>query len=70
MKRTLQKNHGSLYSMIPKPLIEYFGLEVGDQIDFRLEKNYIKVMPVHTNRQAENVPAAPPEFLKLRGAND
>lgn len=68
MKRTLQKNHNSLYSMIPKPLIEYFGLEVGDQIDFRIEKDHIKAIPVHANRQVENVQAAPP--VKVGGCNE
>lgn len=48
----------SLGAVIPKGITEHFGLEVGDKIDFRIDGDNIKAMPVHANRQVENVQAA------------
>ena len=46
MKRNLIKMCTSLGSVIPKGIIEHFDLEVGDQIDFRIENDNIKAIPV------------------------
>lgn len=58
MKRTLVKVHESVNSIIPKGVLEHFGLEVGDKLDFRIDGDHIKAIPVHANRQVENVQAA------------
>jgi antitoxin component of MazEF toxin-antitoxin module len=47
MNRTIIKMGRSLGAVIPKGVLEHFNLEVGDQIDFRIEKDHIKAMPVH-----------------------
>ncbi len=47
MRRILQKNKESLFSVIPSEIVEDFGLKQGDKLDFRTEKDYIKVIPVH-----------------------
>lgn len=61
MKRKLQNNRDSLYAIIPKGITEHFGLEAGDKIDFRIEKDHIKAIPVHpsckTDAQAAQHPA-------------
>lgn len=47
MKRKLQPNKKSLTANIPAGIVEYFGLEVGDELDFRIEGDHIKAIPVH-----------------------
>jgi antitoxin component of MazEF toxin-antitoxin module len=47
MNRSLIKMGASLGAVVPKGIIEHFGLEVGNELDFRIEKDYIKAIPVH-----------------------
>ncbi|MDO9098177.1 MAG: hypothetical protein Q7U60_08650 [Candidatus Methanoperedens sp.] len=41
-ERKIQKNRNSLFAFIPCGIVEHFGLEVGDKLDFRIENDYIK----------------------------
>lgn len=47
MRRILQKNKESLFSVIPSEIVEDMGLKVGDKLDFRIDGDHIKAMPVH-----------------------
>jgi len=47
MNRNLIKMGKSLGAVIPKGVIEHFGLEIGDKIDFRIVGDHIKAIPVH-----------------------
>lgn len=47
MRRKLQKNKESLFSVIPKEIVEDMELKPGDKLDFRIEGDHIKAIPVH-----------------------
>jgi bifunctional DNA-binding transcriptional regulator/antitoxin component of YhaV-PrlF toxin-antitoxin module len=53
MRRKLQKNKESLFSVIPSEIVEDFGLKQGDKLDFRTEKGYIKVIPVRPSAKID-----------------
>ncbi|MCZ7401224.1 MAG: AbrB/MazE/SpoVT family DNA-binding domain-containing protein [Candidatus Methanoperedens sp.] len=53
MERKLQHIKGSHFAYIPKGIIEHFGLKVGDRLDFRIEGDHIKAVPVA--QSAKNV---------------
>ncbi|KCZ73647.1 SpoVT / AbrB-like protein [Candidatus Methanoperedens nitroreducens] len=42
--RTIQAQHGSYVSVLPKPLVELMELRAGDKIVFRLLKNGKKIV--------------------------
>jgi antitoxin component of MazEF toxin-antitoxin module len=41
------------FAYIPKWIIEHFGLKVGDKLDFRIDGNCIKAMPVAPSAKNE-----------------
>lgn len=47
MRRKIQKNKESLFSVIPSEIVEDFGLKQGDKLDFITKNGFIKVVPVH-----------------------
>lgn len=57
MRRKLQKLKNSLFSNIPFEIVEDMGLKAGDKLDFCIEGNYIKAIPVHASSKM-NVQAA------------
>jgi bifunctional DNA-binding transcriptional regulator/antitoxin component of YhaV-PrlF toxin-antitoxin module len=46
MKRKLQNCKGSLFAYVPTGIVEHFGLKVGDKLDFRIDGDHIKAIPV------------------------
>lgn len=53
MKRKLQKNKTSLFAVIPEGIVEHFDLRVGDELDFRIEDDHIRAMPVAPSAKSE-----------------
>lgn len=51
----------SLGAVVPKGIIEHFGLEVGDKLDFRIDGDYIKVRPVHPSAKTDVQAASTPD---------
>jgi AbrB family looped-hinge helix DNA binding protein len=69
MRRILQKNNTSNYCIIPSEIIEDLNLKTGDKLDFSIEGDHIKVMPIHTSAKM-NVQAATHTSLKGVDAHD
>ena len=59
----------SLGAVIPKGITEHFGLEVGDKIDFRIDGDNIKAIPVHPSAKM-NVQAATNQAITQGGGDD
>jgi antitoxin component of MazEF toxin-antitoxin module len=53
MRRKLQKCQKSITTNIPKAFTEHFGLKVGDEVDFRLEMDHIRIMPVRPSAKTD-----------------
>lgn len=53
MNRNVIRMGKSVGSVIPKGIIEHFGLEVGDKLDFRIVGEYIKAIPVHPSAKTD-----------------
>jgi len=63
MRRILQANNTSIFSVIPSEIIEDLRLNPGDKLDFSIEGDHIKAIPVRANYQEGNVQADTPERL-------
>ncbi len=48
MKTKLNRCRNSLFAYIPQAVVEHFNLKVGEKLDFRIEGEYIKAIPVHS----------------------
>ncbi len=46
MKRKLVKNNVSVITVVPKTILEHFNLKPGDALDFRIDGDHIKAIPV------------------------
>lgn len=64
MRRILQQNRESLFSVIPSEIIEDMNLKKGDKLDFRIENNHIIAIPVYPSTKM-NIQAATHEPLKV-----
>ncbi len=53
MERKIQHIKGSHFAYIPKGIVEHFGLKVGDKLDFRIDGDYIKAIPVAPSAKNE-----------------
>lgn len=67
MQRKLIKMGRSLGAVIPIGVIEYFGLEVGDKIDFRIVGDHIKAIPVTPSAKNESQAAQHPAIKQGEG---
>ena len=58
-KRKLVRQHKSIVCIIPKALVDILGLDVGDELLFKLvdENKILMVTPVPAAKQETDVPA-------------
>jgi bifunctional DNA-binding transcriptional regulator/antitoxin component of YhaV-PrlF toxin-antitoxin module len=66
MRRRIQENYSSMFCVIPSEIVEDMKLKSGDKLDFSIEGDHIKVMPIHQSSKI-NVQAYTPEPIKAEG---
>lgn len=58
MRRILQKNQDSLFSIIPKEIVEDLKLKAGDKLDFQRDGDRIIVVPIAPSAKIVGLQAA------------